>query len=68
MKQQERENIDNLLKLYFGQQITLQELYDNSVTTELADKWEMSVPTLTKKLKKEGVKLKGRAKEKQIPI
>lgn len=68
MKQQERENIDNLLKLYFGQQITLQELYDNSVTTELADKWQMSVPTLTKKLRKEGVKLKGRAKEKRLPI
>lgn len=68
MKQQERENIDVLLKLYFGQQITLQELYDNSVTTELADKWKMSVPTLTKKLKKEGVRLKGRAKEKQLPI
>lgn len=48
----------------------LQELYDTSITSELAKKYDMSVTTFTKKLAERGVRLKGRGgnRKKELPI
>ncbi len=60
--------LKRLLELFTAGEISLQELYDNSLTTELAKEWDMSVPTLQKRLKERGIKTKGRPVKKELPI
>jgi hypothetical protein len=64
-----KRNLPDLLDLYSKNKINLQELYNSAKTTELAEEWGMSVPTLVKKLKERGIKTKGRSYQtKELPI